>query len=46
MEPQITLAPPQADFVLVVSASWWIWAGFALLLVLIVLAMATRKPKP
>ncbi len=40
---KIILDPPKADFVLIFSASWPIWAGLALLLILGIVALEPKK---
>lgn len=45
----ITIQPPDADFVLIVSASPWLWAaGFALFLLVLfgVAALVSKKKNP
>lgn len=41
---KIILDPPKVDVVLVFSASWFVWAGFALLLVAVIVAFWPKKP--
>lgn len=40
---KLILDPPKADFVLIVSASWWVWLLFAAFVVLLILACAPKK---
>jgi uncharacterized protein involved in exopolysaccharide biosynthesis len=40
---KLILDPPKSDIVLIVSASWWVWALGALLVILLIVAFA--KPK-
>lgn len=42
---KIILDPPKSDLVLVVSASWFVWAGFALLCLALIVAFMPKKDK-
>ena len=45
MTPQIVIAPPEADFVFIVSASWWLWASLGVLILVAIVALVQRGKK-
>jgi uncharacterized protein involved in exopolysaccharide biosynthesis len=42
---KLILDPPKSDLVLIISASWWVWALFALLVILLIVAFAPKTKK-
>lgn len=44
---KIILDPPKVDVVFVFSASWFVWAGLALMIIAVIVAFLPKKePKP
>lgn len=42
---KIILDAPRSDVVFVFSASWFVWAGLALLLIAVIVAFLPKKPE-